>query len=128
MLAQMLADSFPGERTRIRTAYGELLGTWRGRNAAATGENVDVELSTTRPYRWNETHGATERHTEFAVVDEAHTRVAGEVVELDENDVLTLRAGDTFLLIDTEGTAPLGVRGSRVSLTVDDLDIYPSNV
>jgi hypothetical protein len=61
-------------------------------------------------------------------VDDDHVRVLGEVIDFDENDVLTLRTGGTFLLIDTEGIAPVCVTGTTVSVAVDDLEIFPINM
>jgi hypothetical protein len=126
MRTHVLAAAAPGDRTTIHTAHGELTGSWRGRDPVPAGAEIDVELSTTRTYDWAEIHPAPDGPG-FRIADDDQVEIRGEVVDYDESDVLTLRAGDTLLLVDTEGRAPLGITGTTVKIVLDDLQIYPTN-
>jgi hypothetical protein len=127
MRAHVLAASVPGESTRVRTAHGDLTGSWKGRDPVEAGAEVDVELSTSRPYHWTEIRRVPDGAAGFRITDDGHVEVIGEVVDYDQYDVITLRAGGALLLIDTEGDAPLGITGTTVRVIVDDLRIYPTN-
>jgi hypothetical protein len=54
--------------------------------------------------------------------------VHGEVLDVDELDVLTLRLPrGAILLVDTSGEPPLHVVGRAVTLHLDGVVVYPTN-
>jgi hypothetical protein len=82
-------------------------------------------LGTPATSRWSEIQRVPGGRTGFGVVAADRARLVGEVVDLDEFDVLTLRAGAVTLLLDVDGTAPAGIVGTTVGVLVDELEPYP---
>ncbi|WP_239313957.1 MULTISPECIES: hypothetical protein [unclassified Frankia] len=91
------------------------------------GVAVDVEVEVHEEIDWSEIVVDPQPGTIVDVLDQAMV-FRGVVEDLDKDGVLTLRFGSGIVLVDTTGEAPLGVVGRDVSLTVRDIEIYPTGV
>jgi hypothetical protein len=97
-----------------------------GHDPATAGEEHHVELDVQQTHDWSRIEPTPPGSPAFAVLADGGVRITGEVLDLDEHDVLTLRAGDTILLVDTSGAAPPDLPGTTVGIVVDDLRIHPT--
>ncbi|WP_239373532.1 hypothetical protein [Frankia sp. Cj5] len=116
-----------GDRVLFTAEGGRGIASWRGDGAQVAGVAVDVEVEVHEEIDWSEIVVDPQPGTIVDVLDQAMV-FRGVVEDLDKDGVLTLRFGSGIVLVDTTGEAPLGVVGRDVSLTVRDIEIYPTGV
>jgi hypothetical protein len=89
----------------------------------AVDESQHVEL---------DTHGQLVWATDTSVMSPAGDSEDGQVltgtVEDIEGATVALRVGDGLLLLEVEGTPPLGVLGAEVSVTPTRFEIWPMDL
>ncbi len=97
-------------------------------DAPGVGTTVNVELDVSAEVAWDDIDvGGDGRpsgpRSGIGLV------VHGDVLDVDEQDVLTLRLPrGAILLVDTSGQPPLHVVGRVVTMHLDGVLVYPTNV
>jgi hypothetical protein len=112
----------------VRVEGPGVSGWARWPDAPDVGTTVNVELDVSDEVAWDDVEvGGSARPSGLA--SRTSLEVHGRVIDVDEQDVLTLRLPQGgILLVDTTGEAPLHVVGRAVTLHLDRVYVYPTNV
>lgn len=128
MLGKVVGAVSTGDLVVMETAFGRLVGRWRGRRAITAGQPVDVEIDVRQSYAVDRFEVVVDGARGLTVDSENSTLICGVVTDIDFQDVLTLDIGGSSLRFDLEGEVPLGLEGNTVLVLTDDLEIYPTEV
>ncbi|MCC2313684.1 hypothetical protein [Cellulomonas xiejunii] len=114
----------PGDEVLLvgRTFRGP--ATWCGDARVEAGAVVDVELDVDDVVDWADI-AIFDTPPDLPTVTAEGVLVAGPVVALEEDDILTVSVDDSLVMIETTGAAPIRFEGRHVLLRARDLRAHP---
>lgn len=105
------------------TPVGNLTARWRGEELPSADETHDVEVETVGHLVW----GENLKVSAGIARTEDETSLIGLVEDV-EGAVVTLRVGDSILLLEADGEPPLGVLGEMASVRPREFELWPTGI
>jgi hypothetical protein len=105
------------------TPVGNLTARWRGGELPSADETHDVEVESVGHLVWGENLKVS---AEIARTED-ETSLIGLVEDV-EGAAVTLRVGDSILLLEADGEPPLGVLGEMASVRPREFELWPTGI